>query len=128
MAHPRALAAETVAGGAAYGERMAAPRAGDLDAMTRAEVQRRVLRVLTVGQIVGAAALGAAVTVGAFVVQDILGDETPWGGIATAAVTTGTAFMSQALSRLMRRRGRRPGMQLGYGLATIGALVAALGV
>ena len=81
-----------------------------------------MLRVLTGGQIVGAAALGAAVTVGAFVVQDILGDETPWGGIATATFTTGTACMAQALSRLMWRRGRRPGLQLGYGLATVGGV------
>ena len=93
----------------------------------RAALQRRVLRVLTGGQIVGAAALGAAVTVGAFVIQDILGDETPWGGIATATFTTGTACMAQALSRLMWRRGRRPGLQLGYGLATVGGVIAAIG-
>jgi MFS family permease len=93
----------------------------------RAELQQRVLRVLTAGQIVGAAALGAAVTVGAFVVQDILGDETPWGGIATATVTTGTAVMAQLLSRLMWRQGRRPGLQLGYGMAALGSVIAAIG-
>jgi MFS family permease len=86
-----------------------------------------VLRVLTLGQIVGAASLGAAITVGAFVVQDILGDETPWGGIAAATVTTGTAVMSQTLSRLMSRRGRRPGLQLGYVLAACGGAIAAVG-
>jgi MFS family permease len=94
----------------------------------RAALQRRVLRVLTMGQVVGAAALAAAVTVGAFVIQDMLGQETPWAGIATATVTTGTAFLSQALSRLMRRRGRRPGLQLGYALAATGGLIAAIGV
>ena len=98
-----------------------------IDDVARAELQRRVLRVLTGGQIVGAAALGTAVTVGAFVVQDILGDETPWGGIATATVTTGTAVMAQNLSRLMFRRGRRPGLQLGYGLAATGGVIAAIG-
>lgn len=100
---------------------------GVLDDATRAAVQRRTLRTLVMGQIVGAAALAAAVTVGAFVVQDILGQDTPWGGIATATVTTGTAVMSQVLSRLMVRRGRRPGLQLGYLLATGGALLAATG-
>jgi MFS family permease len=100
---------------------------GGIDDVARAALQRRVLRVLTGGQIVGAAALGAAVTVGAFVVQEILGDETPWGGIAAATVTTGTAVMAQALSRLMLRRGRRPGLQLGYGLAGIGGVIAAIG-
>lgn len=98
-----------------------------LSEQDRQEIQRRTLRILTMGQIIGAAALASAVTVGAFVVQDILGSETPWGGIATATVTTGTAVMAQVLSRLMIRRGRRPGLQLGYSLATVGALTAAIG-
>ena len=97
-------------------------------ALERATIQRRTLRVLTTGQVVGAAALAAAVTVGAFVVQDILGDETAWAGIATATVTTGTAFMSQVLSRRMQRHGRRSGLQLGYTLAALGCVVAAVGV
>lgn len=93
----------------------------------RDAVQRRTLQVLVSGQIVGAAALASAVTVGAFVVQDILGQETVWGGIATATVTTGTAVMAQVLSRIMLRRGRRPGLQLGYALATVGSIVAGVG-
>lgn len=93
----------------------------------RAALQRKTLRILTSGQIIGAAALASAVTVGAYVVQEILGDTTPWGGIATATVTIGTAVMAQVLSRIMMRRGRRPGLQLGYLLATIGAIVAAFG-
>jgi MFS family permease len=104
-----------------------APVTATISEAERAALQHRVLRVLTAGQIVGAAALGAAVTVGAFVVQDILGDETPWGGIATATVTTGTAVMAQLLSRLMWRQGRRPGLQLGYGLAAVGGITAAVG-
>jgi len=93
----------------------------------RAALQKRTLRTLMVGQIIGAAALASSVTVGAYVVQDILGDTTPWGGIATATATTGTAVMAQVLSRIMMRRGRRPGLQLGYSLATAGAIAAAVG-
>lgn len=93
----------------------------------RALIQKRVLRVLTAGQIIGAAALAAAVTVGAFVIQEILGQETSWGGIATATVTVGTAFMAQLLSRFMLHRGRRPGLQTGYAMAACGGVVAALG-
>ena len=104
-----------------------APTVPLIDAAERAALQRRTLRVLTGGQIVGAAALSSAVTVGAFVVQGILGQQTPWAGAATATVTTGTAFMSQGLSRLMYRRGRRAGLQLGYGLAVVGGLIAAVG-
>ena len=92
-----------------------------------AEIQRRTLRTLTLGQVVGAAALSSSVTVGAFVVQEILGDQTPWGGIATATTTVGTAVMAQVLTRFMMRKGRRPGLQTGYGLATIGAITAACG-
>jgi MFS family permease len=101
---------------------LAAPNQED-----RAAIQERTLRTLMVGQIIGAAALASAVTVGAYVVQDILGDTTPWGGIATATATMGTAVMAQVLSRIMMRRGRRPGLQLGYALATVGAILAAFG-
>ena len=96
--------------------------------VSRIELQRRVMRVLVGGQIVGAAALGASVTVGAFVVQDILGAETSLGGIATATVTTGTAIMSQFLARMMSVGGRRRGLQTGYLLAALGCLIAVVGV
>jgi len=92
------------------------------------EIQQRTLRVLVLGQMAGSAALSAAVTVGAFVIQDMLGQKTPWGGIASATVTVGTAFMAQLLSRLMLRQGRRRGLMLGYALALIGGLIAGSGV
>jgi MFS family permease len=97
------------------------------DSVDRPALQRRVLRVLTGGQVVGSAALGAAVTIGAFVIQDILGQETPFGGAAAAGFTLGVAVMAQVLSRVMRRRGRRPGLQLGYATAAAGGIVAAVG-
>ncbi|EHB50399.1 major facilitator superfamily MFS_1 [Mycolicibacterium rhodesiae JS60] len=99
-----------------------------LQAAERAVLQRRTLRVLVMGQVVGAAALGAAITVGGFVVEDIVGVGTPWVGVSTAAVTAGSGTMAQLLSRVMRRYGRRVGMQLGYGLAVAGGLIACLGV
>ena len=92
-----------------------------------AAIQRRTLRVLTVGQIIGSAALGSAVTVGAFVVQQILDQDTPWAGVATATVTLGTAVMSQLLSRYMQTAGRRPGLQTGYLLGALGCWLAAWG-
>jgi len=80
-----------------------------------------------VSQIAGSAALAAAVTVGAFVIQDILGQTTAWGGVASATVTMGTAFMSQMLARLMNVRGRRNGLQVGYLLAIFGGFIAGYG-
>lgn len=99
-----------------------------VDVAEKARIQRKVLRVLTAGQIVGSAALSAAVTVGAFVIQDILGQDTPLGGMATAMVTVGTAVMAQRLARFMNVNGRRKGLALGYGLALVGGLVAGVGV
>ncbi len=99
----------------------------DDEAAQRALIQRRTLRVLMLGQVVGAGALASAIVVGAFVVQDILGQNTPWAGIATATTTTGTAVMSQVMARRMRRLGRRPGLQMGYMLAVVGGVVAAIG-
>lgn len=91
-------------------------------------LQKKTLRTLVAGQVVAAAALSAAVTVGAFVIQDILGQDTPWGGISSATFTLGSAFMSQILSRKMSVKGRRVGLQYGYGLATVGGLTAGFAV
>lgn len=93
-----------------------------------ARVQRRTLRVLAVGQMVGSAAMGASVTVGAFVIQDLLGTNSAWVGIATATVTFGAAVFARLLSGLMHRHGRRPGMQAGYGIAALGGVIAAVAV
>ena len=92
-----------------------------------ADIQKNTLRVLVASQIAGSAALAAAVTVGAFVMQDILGQSTPWGGAASATVTMGTAFMAQVLARQMNQHGRRRGLQLGYTFAIIGGLIAGVG-
>lgn len=94
----------------------------------RAGLQRKTLRTLTTGQVIGAAALGAAITVGGYAVEDMVGVNTPWVGLSTAGVTAGSGFMAQALSRVMRKRGRRPGMALGYGLAAVGGVVSCAGV
>jgi MFS family permease len=103
------------------------PMTDTLTATDRAAVQQRVLRVLTLGQIVGSLAMAGAVTIGAFVVQEALGDDTPLGGIAIATFTVGTGLMAQVLSTRMGRRGRRHGLSLGYATAAIGGTVAAAG-
>jgi MFS family permease len=94
----------------------------------REALQARTLRVLVAGQVVAAASLSAAVTVGAFVIQDILGQQTPWGGLSSATFTMGSAFMSQVLARVMSKRGRRVGLEYGYSLAIAGGLIAGFGV
>ena len=93
----------------------------------RAALQKQTLRVLLAGQVVAAASLASAVTVRAYVVQTMLGQDTPWGGIATATVTVGTAFMAQILAQIMGRKGRRVGLQTGYLCAVVGGVVAGIG-
>ncbi len=102
--------------------------ADGLEESERAAIQRNVLGALTTGQIVGGAAMASSVTVGALVVTDMLGATTVWAGLGAATVTTGTAFASQVLSRRMKRAGRRPGLQIGYAGALLGAVIAAIGV
>src|SRR4051812_46461691 len=99
--------------------RTAPGQAGALgwSAAERVELQRRVVRVLMLGQVVSAAALAAGLTVGGYVVADPAGADSPWVGVATAAITVGSGVMSQVLSQLMRRRGRRGGMVVGYACA-----------
>ena len=90
-------------------------------------IQKKTLRTLVSGQIIAAASLASAVTVGAFVVQDILGADTAWSGITSATVTIGTAFMAQLLSLVMTRKGRRIGLQYGYIAAFVGGIIAGIG-
>ena len=94
----------------------------------RAALQRRALSVLAFGQVVGSAAMGASVTVGAFVIEDLLGRGTAWAGVASASVTGGAALFARRLSSLMIRHGRRPGLQLGYTIAAVGGITALIGV
>ncbi|MBJ7461953.1 MAG: hypothetical protein JHC90_10205, partial [Ilumatobacteraceae bacterium] len=91
------------------------------------EIQRKTLRTLVAGQVIAAASLASAVTVGAYVIQNILGADTAWSGIASATVTIGTAFMAQLLSLVMMRKGRRVGLQTGYLIAFVGGIIAGIG-
>ncbi len=90
-------------------------------------IQKKTLRTLVSGQVIAAASLASAVTVGAYVIQNILGADTAWSGIASATVTIGTAFMAQMLSLVMMRKGRRVGFQSGYLAAFVGGVIAGVG-
>jgi MFS family permease len=87
----------------------------------RAVVQRRTLRVLVAGQVLGGAAVGVGAGVSALLAKEILGDDT-WAGLAFAAVSFGSAGASIPLSRMMARRGRRYGLVRGYLIAMAGAV------
>ena len=88
------------------------------------EARRVALRRRTVGSLVTGVALGstghiAAVTVTALVAESITGDRA-LTGVPAAAVVLGAALGATTLGALMARRGRRPGLALGYAIAVLG--------
>ena len=87
----------------------------------RAALQKRTLRVLMVSQTLGSAGNSVAVTVGGRAAKSMLGADT-FAGSASAAVTFGGAVAGMALSAIMARKGRRPGLLRGYLIAFGGAI------
>ena len=93
---------------------------------TRRAVQRRTLGVLFVSAIFGRAAMSIGFVVSALLMAEILGSST-WAGASTAAITIGTALSASGLASYMSRSGRRPGLTLGYVIATLGGAIAVIG-
>ena len=88
-------------------------------------VQQRTVRVLVAAQVLGGAAIGVGAAVSPLLAKEILGDDT-FAGVAFAALTFGSALAAVPLSRVMSRRGRRPGLVRGYVTATAGAGAAVI--
>ena len=82
--------------------------------------------MLSASAVAGRAAMTIAFVVVSLLTKEILGSST-WAGIASAAITVGTALSSSALSSYMNRKGRRPGLVVGYMVAATGGLIAAFG-
>ena len=76
-------------------------------------LQRRTLRVLVAAQILGGAAIGVGAAVSPLLAKEILGGDDTLAGLAFAALILGSALAAVPLSRLMSRRGRRPGLVAG---------------
>ncbi len=92
-----------------------------------ADVQRRTLNVLRFAQVPGQAAIAGVVAVGALLAKDLLHGNDRFAGSGAASFTFGAAFLAVPLSAYMRRRGRRPGLMVAFGLGAAGASVAAVG-
>jgi MFS family permease len=82
-------------------------------------VQRRILRVLVVSQILGGAGLAAGVTVGALLAEDMLGS-TRVAGLPAALFTLGSAAAAFLVGSLSQRAGRRAGLAAGYAVGAVG--------
>ncbi len=90
-----------------------------------AQVQRHTVRTLVVSQAVGAVGVTIGVATASLLARDISGSET-LAGLAQTFQVLGTAAAAYVLARVMRRRGRRIGIVLGYLAGATGALLAVL--
>jgi MFS family permease len=66
--------------------------------------------------------MGAMIAVGALIALELTGSDT-WSGMATTMITLGAAVFALPLAALAARRGRRPGLALGWVLGALGGTV-----
>ena len=95
---------------------------------SRSHRQRRIVVILSIGQVLSGVGLGAGVSLGALLVAAITGDDA-FSGLAATAGTLGAALFAIPLARLAGRKGRRPALSLGAAIAVVGAsavIIAAL--
>src|SRR6187402_250776 len=88
-------------------------------------VQKRTVWVLSAGQVLGGLAFGASISLGTVLAAEVSGDEA-FAGLATAAITLGTAAFAVPLASFARRRGRRPALAGGMAGALVGVLLVVL--
>nr|WP_083678435.1 MFS transporter [Nocardiopsis sp. CNR-923] len=73
-------------------------------------------------QVVGGLGMGAMLAVGALIARDLTGSDA-WSGMATTMITLGAAVFALPLASVAARRGRRPGLALGWALGGAGSSV-----
>ncbi len=89
-------------------------------------VQRRIVRVLSLVQVIGGVGNGAGLAVGALLVKDVSGSS-GWSGMAVVMLTLGAAAFTIPLANIAIRLGRRPALTLGWLCGASGAAVTVLG-
>jgi MFS family permease len=93
---------------------------GDEPTSDRA-VQRRILTVLSIGQVLSGVGLGAGISLGALLLGRLADDESV-SGLAATAGTLGAALFAIPLASLAQRSGRRPSLGLGAAIGAAGAV------
>ena len=86
-------------------------------------LQRRVVRVLIIGQILGGIGMGATLSLGALLAAQLSGSSA-WSGMAATMSTLGAALVAVPLARLAQARGRRRSLATGSVIAGAGAVLA----
>ena len=98
-----------------------------MEAATSHPAARRLSWSVFVSVALGMVALYAAFTAAPLVAEDLTGSRT-WSGLPGAAAILGTAAGTAGLSAVMSRRGRRPGLVLGWTVGALGAVAAILAI
>ncbi|MCW2640088.1 MAG: tetracycline resistance protein [Dactylosporangium sp.] len=84
-------------------------------------LQRRTLSLLFVTQMTGGIGVATGISVGALLAAAMGG--TGVSGLASSATVVGGALLAIPATRLIRSRGRRPGLVFAYACGVLGALV-----
>lgn len=93
------------------------------EASTHLLLQRKVVRVLIAGQILGGIGMGATLSLGALLAAELSGSAA-WSGMAATMSTLGAALVAVPLARLAQSRGRRLSLSTGALIAGSGAILA----
>jgi MFS family permease len=96
-----------------------------VNSTTQAAVQTRTLAVLSAAQVIGGIGIGASVSVGALLAEDISGSAA-LSGMAATFTTLGAALWALPLAAAAQRHGRRIALTTGWLLAACGAATAVL--
>ena len=88
----------------------------------QAPVQRRILSVLVLAQIIGTVGVGVAPSIGVLLAEDVTNSEV-WAGLARTASTLGAALFGLPLGSLAARHGRRAALGTGWFAAGSGAVM-----
>jgi len=86
------------------------------------DVQKRIVTVLSATQVIGSLGVGAGLTIGALLVEDITGSA-GWAGLAVVVQVIGAAAFTVPLAKLATRAGRRPALFAGWCLGGVGAFI-----
>ncbi len=88
-------------------------------------IQKRIVTVLSITQVVGGLGNGAALAISTLVVKDVTGSS-GWAGMAIVMLTLGAAVVTIPLAAVAVRSGRRPALTIGWLLGSTGAVLTVL--
>ena len=94
--------------------------------MSTVILEKRIVKVLTIAQILNGVGVAGTVAAGSLLVSSIT-DSDSLAGLTQTSAVLGAAAMALPLSRLTERGGRRLALSLGYIIGLLGAALAIVG-